>query len=104
VYKDVKHVALTICYFGSKEETFFDSKGWLDSDSDSDFQSVSGDFTPYRGSTPVHHKFSTGSPKVNKPGQTVVSCLLTVGLTFLFTCILKHHMDTHIFQKTLELF
>jgi hypothetical protein len=56
--------------FGSKDETFFDSKGWLDSDCESDFQSVNGEFTPSRGSTPVHHKFSTGSPKVNKPGQT----------------------------------
>ncbi|XP_065046216.1 uncharacterized protein LOC103988635 isoform X4 [Musa acuminata AAA Group] len=31
--------------FGSKEETFFDSQGWLDSDSEDDFVSVNGDTT-----------------------------------------------------------
>ncbi|KAK6793173.1 hypothetical protein RDI58_006626 [Solanum bulbocastanum] len=40
--------------FGSKEETFFDSQAWLDSDCEDDFLSVNGDFTPSRGSTPVH--------------------------------------------------
>jgi len=56
--------------FGSKEETFFDSQAWLDSDCDDDFLSVNGDFTPSRGSTPVHHNFSTGAPRINKPDQT----------------------------------
>ncbi|XP_031252592.1 uncharacterized protein At3g27210 [Pistacia vera] len=51
---------------GSKEETFFDSQAWLDSDCEDDFQSVNGDFTPSRGSTPVHQAFSTGTPQVNK--------------------------------------
>ncbi|XP_009603105.1 uncharacterized protein At3g27210 [Nicotiana tomentosiformis] len=41
--------------FGSKEETFFDSQPWLDSDCEDDFLSVNGDFTPSRGNTPVHH-------------------------------------------------
>ncbi|KAJ8750319.1 hypothetical protein K2173_014234 [Erythroxylum novogranatense] len=52
--------------FGSKDETFFDSRPWLDSDCEDDFYSVNGDFTPSRGNTPVHHRFSVGTPKVNK--------------------------------------
>ncbi|KAG4395927.1 hypothetical protein AAZX31_19G067100 [Glycine max] len=46
---------------GSKEEAFFDSKAWLDSDCEDDFYSVNGDFTPSRGTTPVHHTFGTPS-------------------------------------------
>jgi len=49
---------------GSKEEVFFESKAWIDSDCDDDFYSVNGEFTPSRGSTPVHHTF--GTPSVNK--------------------------------------
>ncbi|XP_059643274.1 uncharacterized protein At3g27210-like [Cornus florida] len=49
--------------FGSKEETFFDSQPWLDSDCEDDFLSVNGDFTPSRGSTPVHQSFSMGTPR-----------------------------------------
>ncbi|XP_051227817.1 uncharacterized protein [Lolium perenne] len=37
---------------GSKDEMFFESRGWLDSDCEDDFHSVNGDFTPSRGSTP----------------------------------------------------
>ncbi|KAL3526170.1 hypothetical protein ACH5RR_014542 [Cinchona calisaya] len=48
--------------FGSKEESFFDSHPWLDSDCEDDFFSVNGDFTPSRGNTPVHHSFSVGTP------------------------------------------
>ncbi|KAH7670348.1 hypothetical protein IHE45_10G019700 [Dioscorea alata] len=44
--------------YGSKDETFFDSRAWLDSDCDDDFYSVNGDFTPSRGSTP-NHQFGT---------------------------------------------
>lgn len=57
--------------FGSKEENFFDSQPWLESDCDDDFVSVNGDFTPScgntpdRGNTPVHN-FSTENPRVNK--------------------------------------
>ncbi|KAI3463099.1 hypothetical protein Pfo_019762 [Paulownia fortunei] len=51
---------------GSKEEAFFDSQPWLESDCEDDFLSVNGDFTPSRGSTPVHHKFSLGNPLGNK--------------------------------------
>ncbi|XP_022741627.1 uncharacterized protein At3g27210-like [Durio zibethinus] len=54
---------------GSKEETFFDSRAYLDSDCEDDFFSVNGDFTPSRGNTPVHHKFSMGSPRVNKVSE-----------------------------------
>ncbi|KAI3500972.1 hypothetical protein L1887_36801 [Cichorium endivia] len=49
--------------FGSKEETFFDTQAWLESDCDDDFMSVNGDFTPSRGNTPVHHNFSAGNTK-----------------------------------------
>ncbi|XP_076954311.1 uncharacterized protein At3g27210-like [Bidens hawaiensis] len=45
------------------EEMFFDSQAWLDSDCESDFMSVNGEFTPSIANTPVHHNFSTG-PRV----------------------------------------
>ncbi|KAA3459445.1 transmembrane protein [Gossypium australe] len=52
---------------GSKDETFFDSRAYLDSDCDDDFLSVCGDFTPSRGNTPVHHNsISIGVPKIHK--------------------------------------
>jgi len=50
--------------FGSKEEIFFDSKAWMDSDCEDDFFSVNGEFTPSRGSTPNHPKFSPGTPRM----------------------------------------
>ncbi|VFQ80031.1 unnamed protein product [Cuscuta campestris] len=51
-----------------EDETFFDSQLYLESDCDDDFHSVKGDFTPSRGSTPIHHRFSAGpmSPKVKR--------------------------------------
>jgi len=52
--------------YGSKEETFFDSQAWLESDCEDDYYSVNGDFTPSRGNTPIHHNFSVGTPRVNK--------------------------------------
>ncbi|KAG5254397.1 transmembrane protein [Salix suchowensis] len=52
--------------FGSKEESFFDSRAWIDSDCEDDFYSVNGDFTPSRGNTPVHHNFAAGTPQANK--------------------------------------
>ncbi|XP_019153526.1 PREDICTED: uncharacterized protein At3g27210-like isoform X1 [Ipomoea nil] len=51
--------------FGSKEETFFDSQIYLESDCEDDFYSVKGDFTPSRGNTPVHQTISAGALKVN---------------------------------------
>ncbi|XP_027924964.1 uncharacterized protein At3g27210-like [Vigna unguiculata] len=51
----------TFTDYGSKEEAYFDSKPWLDSDCEDDFYSVNGDFTPSRGTTPVHHTFGTPS-------------------------------------------
>ncbi|XP_022928326.1 uncharacterized protein At3g27210-like [Cucurbita moschata] len=51
---------------GSKDEAFFDSRGWLDSDCEDDFYSVNGDFTPSRGNTPVHPSFSSGTPRINQ--------------------------------------
>ncbi|KAL5581338.1 hypothetical protein UlMin_013780 [Ulmus minor] len=59
--------AATFRDHGSKDEAFFDSKPWLDSDCEDDFYSVNGDFTPSRGNTPVHHQgSSTSSAQVNK--------------------------------------
>lgn len=66
----VKHKSLSIPDTGSKDETFFDSNVWLDSDCDDDFMSVNGEFTPSRGNTPVHHNFTTGAQRVNKTGGT----------------------------------
>lgn len=54
--------ATTFKDFGSKEETFFDSQPWLDSDCEDDFYSVRGDFTPSHGNTPVHQSFPAGTP------------------------------------------
>uniref|UniRef100_A0A5B6Z0Q3 Uncharacterized protein n=1 Tax=Davidia involucrata TaxID=16924 RepID=A0A5B6Z0Q3_DAVIN len=59
------HPVTTSRDFGSKEETFFDSQPWLESDCEDDFFSVNGDFTPSRGSTPVHQSFSMGTLRVN---------------------------------------
>ncbi|VFQ58738.1 unnamed protein product [Cuscuta campestris] len=50
--------------FGSKDETFFDSQLYFESDCDDDFHSVKGDFTPSRGNTPVHHRFPAGGTTV----------------------------------------
>lgn len=52
--------------FGSKEETFFDSLAWLESDCEDDFFSVNGDLTPSRGSTPNHQRSNSGTPQLNK--------------------------------------
>jgi len=57
---------------GSREETFYETQGWLESDCEDDFYSVNGDFTPSRGNTPVHPSsgaprlHNTFSPQVNK--------------------------------------
>lgn len=51
---------------GSKDEAFFDSQPWLESDCEDDFLSVNGDFTPSRGNTPVHPNSSLGKLLVNK--------------------------------------
>ncbi|XP_028771413.1 uncharacterized protein At3g27210 [Neltuma alba] len=48
---------------GSKEETFFDSKPWIDSDGEDDFYSVNGELTPSRGSSPVHHSLGNSGVK-----------------------------------------
>ncbi|PON95343.1 hypothetical protein TorRG33x02_088650 [Trema orientale] len=60
--------AKTVGDHGSKEEAFFDSQPWLESDCEDDFYSVNGDFTPSRGNTPVHQGFTPiGPSRVNKP-------------------------------------
>ncbi|PSR87491.1 hypothetical protein CEY00_Acc30539 [Actinidia chinensis var. chinensis] len=50
---------------GGKEETFFDSQPWLESDCEDDFFSVNGDVTPSSGSTPVNQSFSARTLRVN---------------------------------------
>ncbi|KAL8153021.1 hypothetical protein V2J09_010781 [Rumex salicifolius] len=55
----------SISNYGSKEESFFDSQPWLESDCDDDFYSVRGDFTPSRGNTPIHSS-RTLSPQANR--------------------------------------
>ncbi|KAL9230900.1 hypothetical protein vseg_006191 [Gypsophila vaccaria] len=49
---------------GSREEAFYDTQGWLESDCEDDFYSVNGDFTPSRGNTPIHP--SIGTPRLQK--------------------------------------
>ncbi|KAM7506506.1 hypothetical protein LguiA_016959 [Lonicera macranthoides] len=67
-FKRSSSAATTLRDSGSKEETFFDSQAWLESDCEDDFLSVNGDFTPSCGNTPVHHTLPTGmgTPPVNK--------------------------------------
>lgn len=52
--------------FSSKEETFFDSHAWLDSDCEDDFVSVDGDLTPAQGSTPNLQIGTPGTARQNK--------------------------------------
>ncbi|XP_006405420.2 uncharacterized protein At3g27210 [Eutrema salsugineum] len=53
--------------FGSsRDETFFDSHQWLQSDSEDDFYSVNGEFTPSRGNTPKC-SFSDKHPRFHNP-------------------------------------
>ncbi|KVI09214.1 hypothetical protein Ccrd_012402 [Cynara cardunculus var. scolymus] len=53
--------------FASKEETFFDSQAWLESDCEDDFMK----FTPSRGNTPVHHSFSAGILRTKGGAATI---------------------------------
>eukprot|EP00262_Sarcandra_glabra_P005483 TRINITY_DN17121_c0_g1_i1.p1 TRINITY_DN17121_c0_g1~~TRINITY_DN17121_c0_g1_i1.p1 ORF type:complete len:246 (-),score=43.23 TRINITY_DN17121_c0_g1_i1:148-885(-) len=54
-------------HFGSsKEEIFFDSQAWLDSDCEDDYLSVNGDFTPSGSSTPTYQSGTLGMPQLNK--------------------------------------
>ncbi|XP_022133665.1 uncharacterized protein At3g27210 isoform X2 [Momordica charantia] len=62
--KDISVVSHHKTPSGSKEEAFFDSRAWLDSDCD-DFFSVKGDFTPSCGSTPLHHRFPAETPRAS---------------------------------------
>ncbi|ONM18166.1 uncharacterized protein At3g27210 [Zea mays] len=59
---------------GSKDESFFEARPWLDSDSEDDFYSVRGDFTPSRGSTPVHPRLtpSSGRMLADRSGPSLV--------------------------------
>ncbi|CAA0824636.1 Unknown protein [Striga hermonthica] len=66
---------------GSKDEAFFDSQPWLESDCEDDFFSVNGDFTPSRGNTPVHHSFSSGNPRSINNARSTEQQQSTVGPT-----------------------
>ncbi|CAN6447047.1 unnamed protein product [Victoria cruziana] len=59
--------------YGSKDETFFDSLAWLESDCDEDFVSVYGDFTPSRGNTWNQQEISpgTGRPTISYIVSTI---------------------------------
>ncbi|KAI3754427.1 hypothetical protein L1987_54210 [Smallanthus sonchifolius] len=67
--EEKEHVAqlppATFSDHGSREEAFFDSQAWLDSDYEDEFMSVNGEFTPSRGNSPVHHNLTQGTPRVN---------------------------------------
>ncbi|XP_057983563.1 uncharacterized protein At3g27210-like isoform X2 [Malania oleifera] len=65
-WSPARPVTTTFRDLDSKEESFFDSQPWLESDCEDDFFSVNGDFTPSRGSTPVHQTISKGAPQLNK--------------------------------------
>ncbi|URE07334.1 hypothetical protein MUK42_18929 [Musa troglodytarum] len=47
----------------NKEDIYFDSCAWLDSDCEDDFFSVKGEFTPSRGSTPIHQSSASLTPR-----------------------------------------
>ncbi|XP_026402558.1 uncharacterized protein At3g27210-like [Papaver somniferum] len=51
--------------FGSKEENFFDSQAWLESDCDDDFRSVNGEFTPSRNSASDPQSNSIGTKELS---------------------------------------
>ncbi|XP_030449316.1 uncharacterized protein At3g27210-like isoform X1 [Syzygium oleosum] len=53
---------------GTKEEMFFESQGWWESDCE-DYFSVCDDGTPSRGNTPIHPRSSFGNVPVNKSLQ-----------------------------------
>ncbi|XP_066344994.1 uncharacterized protein At3g27210-like [Miscanthus floridulus] len=59
---------------GSKDELFFEARPRLDSDSEDDFYSVRGDFTPSRGSTPDHPRLTPSSRRilVDRSGPSLV--------------------------------
>ncbi|CAH2080124.1 unnamed protein product [Thlaspi arvense] len=54
--------------FGSsKDETYFDSYEWQQSDSEDDFYSVNGEFTPSRGNTPKSSFSDRVPPRFHNP-------------------------------------
>lgn len=71
----------TFSDYGSKEETFFDSQAWLDSDCDDEFMSVNGEFTPSRGNTPVHHSSTLGTQRVGVLAASIDN-IEPIGSTF----------------------
>ncbi|WOL02484.1 hypothetical protein Cni_G11203 [Canna indica] len=58
---------------GSKDETFFDSQTWLDSDCEEDFVSANGDFIPSRGSTPNYQINTNGTFQFDKSERSIIS-------------------------------
>ncbi|KAG9141970.1 hypothetical protein Leryth_009321 [Lithospermum erythrorhizon] len=107
----------------SKEEAFFDTQPWLESDGEDDFCSVNGgkffpssyivdvhccdcngDFTPSLGNTPVHHNFSTGPKlKVTVPEDAPVvfpGSSPTKRLSELLDENLREHQDSECITGT----
>ncbi|KAI7750379.1 hypothetical protein M8C21_014705 [Ambrosia artemisiifolia] len=77
--------------FGSKEETFFDSQAWLESDCESDFMSVNGEFTPSRGNTPVHGNFAATTPPIRGGAPAIDGYKLSMTVSQPFTSPIKKH-------------
>ncbi|KAL6350651.1 hypothetical protein AAG906_025581 [Vitis piasezkii] len=50
---------------GSKEEVFFDSQPWLESDCE-DFFSINGDSTPHHGNTPMNQSSFRETPRLDR--------------------------------------
>ncbi|KAJ0704363.1 hypothetical protein HanPI659440_Chr14g0561911 [Helianthus annuus] len=78
-------------HFGSKDETFFDSQAWLESDCESDFMSVNGEFTPSRGNTPMHGNFAATTPpmKGGAPAINSYNDKLSMAVSQPYTCPIK---------------
>ncbi|CAL5032599.1 unnamed protein product [Urochloa decumbens] len=77
---------------GSKDESFFEARPWLDSDSEDDFYSVRGDFTPSRSSTPDHPRLIT-SFSGRKPVDTSKPSLIQKKQRLLELLQDKQHYD-----------
>ncbi|KAL5973022.1 hypothetical protein ACLOJK_039829 [Asimina triloba] len=50
----------------SRDDAYFDSQAWLESDCEDDFLSVNGDLTPSCGSTPTKRSSNPASPPLSK--------------------------------------
>ncbi|XXG50295.1 hypothetical protein AAC387_Pa02g4335 [Persea americana] len=51
---------------GAKDEAFFDSQAWLESDCEDDFISVNGDYIPSGSNSPNYQRNTLGKPQLNE--------------------------------------